>query len=175
MKIVLCSVLILSAWLSSAWLPDGNRMITQAVYTVLKTADQPVTSSTTLTNDTDLFFPVQANKKYAFRFLIPFNLAGILSGYKFQVSTPSAPSSFVHTARIENGATGGMVGLSVLTSISPQAGALATTGDHAGVWEGTLENGVNAGNLQFQFAQNVSSAPAITIKRGAYLTIMEVQ
>ena len=149
---------------------------TSAVYAIRKVADQSITSSTTLTNDTELFAPVEANKNYHFRASVPFNLAGVVSGYKFTFASPSGHTNFVCTPLIYNGGTSTLLTVAPITTPGTAvAGALATSGDHYAAWEGVLENGASAGNINFQFAQNTSNGSAITVKRGAILIVMQVK
>lgn len=145
-----------------------------AIYPIRKTADQSVTSSTTLADDTILQFPVLASHNYQFRCVAPFALAGALSGFKLQISVPSSPTSYLCYAEVVNAVTGAIALTNIATSVSTLAGSLATMGDHMAMFEGVLENGVNAGVIKLQFAQNTSDSAAITIKRNAMLFVIEV-
>lgn len=137
--------------------------------TLEKDADQSVSSSTTLANDTHLTLPVAAGRRYKFFGCLRFNLAGIISGYKFGWSTPASPTEMYYDMRIINGATGAFVLGAISATI---AGALATSGDHGLMIGGHLSNGANAGNLVFQFAQNASDSGAITVKQNSWLSIV---
>lgn len=143
-------------------------MVTTQDYAGFSAADQSVTSSTTLVTATGLSQPVEASRGYGFQAVIMFNLAGVVSGMKFSVSTPASPTNLAYLIEILNG-----TGLSVaaLGLSAPVAGALATTGLHIARFFGTLENGSNAGNLLLQFAQNTSDASAITVKRGSWFRV----
>jgi len=130
-------------------------------------ADQSVTSSTGLVNITGMVAAVEANRAYGFLVEIQFNLAGIVSGFKFGVSAPASPTNLAYTIDVTaSGLT--IVGLGLSATI---AAALATTGLHKVTMRGVLENGANAGSLVPQFAQNVSDGSAITIKRGSFIRV----
>lgn len=136
----------------------------------LKTADQSLNSSTTLTNDNDLLQAIAANEVWRFRFFVPFNLAGVASGFKFGVNGPTAPTNLRYSMKVVNGVGGTLVTAASKSAFaSALAAALATSGDHFAEIEGAMENGANAGTLQLQFAQNTSDAGAITVQRGAFL------
>jgi hypothetical protein len=65
-----------------------------------------------------------------------------------------------------------LVSAATLSAFGPMlAGALATIGTHILSVEGLIENGPNAGAITFQFAQNVSNASAITVKRGSSMVL----
>lgn len=130
-----------------------------------------VTSNTTLQNDGDLIHPVLANGNYQFYLWVNFNVAGILSGYKFQLNAPASPTSFQASSFVINGSTGAIANSSVLTTIASVAGGLAAAGDHILIIEGLLANGNNSGNLQFQMAQNVSNGAAITRQLNSFLRV----
>lgn len=130
-------------------------------------ADQAITSNVTLANITGLVCQVEANRAYGFTAEIQFNLAGIVSGFKFGVSNPASPTNLVYTIEaISSVAIIAGIGLTATLGA-----ALATTGLHVcHIW-GVLENGANAGNLSIQVAQNTSDASALTVKRGSHLKI----
>lgn len=134
-----------------------------------------ITSQTTLQSDAVLVIPIQASRAVKVRAFIPFALAGIISGYKFGISGPASPTNIIFTAQVQNAVTGVLALSGVATALGQViAGALATSGDHFCMIEGTVENGVNAGNLTIQVAQNTSDASAITIKRGACFEVLPV-
>ena len=142
-------------------------------YVLRKSADQAVANSTTLTDDTDLSFAVTASRTYCFRLSIPFNLAGVVSGYKFQLSLPSGLTSLVWNGQVYNAVSLALVSVQVLTSVTVISGALATSGDHLLQMEGTVEVGGTGGSLTLQFAQNTSSGSAITVKKNATMIVQE--
>lgn len=146
-------------------------MNTTQLLTEFLRADQSLTSNTTLTTITGFSAAMEASRAYAFESEIHFNLAGIVSGQKFSVITPASPTNALYKIEIVNG-TG--LTIAALSLSAPLAAALATTGLHLAKLGGVIENGVNAGNLVIQFAQNVSDGSAITIKRGSFLKVWNI-
>lgn len=128
-------------------------------------SDQAITSSTALANITAFVAAMEASRAYGFHAQIQFNLAGIVSGFKFGVSTPASPTNLIYSITVlSSGLLVAGLGLSATLSA-----ALTTTGLHKAEYSGVVENGANAGNLALQFAQNVSDGSAITIKRGSWM------
>lgn len=141
-----------------------NQMASRSVYPQRKTADEAVTSSTTLQDDDELQFYVPANGKYHYRFHVPVNLSGIVSGYKFQVVLPTGVSEVVQTEKVFNGIAATLVAVKVEASVTVLSGALASAGDHVLEIEGAVVNGSTADYMKLQFAQNTSDASAITVQ-----------
>ena len=75
----------------------------QRRFLIEKAADQSVVNSTTLTNDSVLLFPIDALEVWSFTILVPFNVAGVASGFKMTVTGPAAPTSIRWTAFALNG------------------------------------------------------------------------
>lgn len=140
---------------------------TVAIYSVSKSSDEGVTSSTALQDDDHLFDPVYSGRKYKFRFYLVFNLAGITSGYKFGVTLPGSSTGTI-TYKVTNVGGAALAGTSVGNATGTIGGALAATGDHICEIEGFFTAGAD-GNIRLQFAQNVSSGNALTVKAGSVL------
>lgn len=147
---------------------------TSAVYVARQAADQSVTSSTTLVDSDNLKVSVAANKKYYYRVFAPFALDGVVSGYKFQLTLPSGIAHIIQDDQVLNGITSTIVLIRIDITVTIISGALASSGDHVLLIEGSFENGVNAGDVKLQFAQNTSDGSAITLKKGAVLFVSPV-
>lgn len=143
-------------------------MTTTQDYSGFVTGDITITANTTLADITGLVHPMQANKSYGFIAELLYNLAGIISGQKFAVNTPASPTNVAYRIEVVNGT--GLTLAAVGLSAAVGAG-LAQTGLHLAKISGVIENGVNAGNLSIQAAQNTSDASALTIKRGSWLRV----
>jgi hypothetical protein len=142
--------------------------------TIIQAANQAVTSNTTPQSSNTLTVNLGANKKYKVNVLAPFSLAGVLSGYKFQLSGPASPTNIIGVSSVLSNLLA-VVATQLDSSFSSAfAGALATASTHYYKWDGVIENGSNAGALTVQFAQNTSDSSAITLLRGGYLAIEEV-
>lgn len=137
-------------------------------------SDQSLTSQTSPQDATGISVAVDANKAYSFRLYAPFNLAGVVSGYKFQLVGPNSPTNYIATYKLFT-SLGALLGEATQTSLSTLiSGALATIGDHLIEINGLLENGVNSGTLKLQFAQNTSDGSAIVLKRGSFIELQEI-
>lgn len=145
-------------------------MITAQINAATLPADQGVASSTALVGINSLTFPVAANSSYMFSAFIPFALTAILGGCKFDVSAPAAPNSLTYSIKTVNSVGFSLAGAAVS---GPLDTVLPNVGSHFCEIFGTLENGVNAGNLTIMFAQHASNANAITVKRGASFSVIQ--
>ena len=121
-----------------------------------------------------LSFPIAANAKAHLKFWLPFTEAGTAAGIAFELLTPAAGVLYLLSFFITN-----LVATHVATDnagLQTAAAAFTGTGANAGnylaVVEATIFNGVNAGNLDLQFAQKVSDAGATTVLEGGYAEIV---
>jgi hypothetical protein len=139
----------------------------------VKSADQSVTSSTTLVDATDLSAAVLANKTYRIRGVIFFATAASVSGVKFGVNGPTSPTSVFLGSNIMTGANGVSSVVATAYNVAIHSGSGATIGTGARYWylDGILINGANAGTLQIQFAQATSDAGAVTVNRGSIFEV----
>jgi hypothetical protein len=136
------------------------------IKTVRKSSDQTVTSSTTLVNDSQLLFAVAANETYIFQAWLYTYAADGTPDIKVTFTGPSGSTVFWSSSQVIFNAAGA----TTLTVVAPGA----TTADlfvdanlRAIQLYGTILNGGTAGNLQFQFAQNTSSANGTSVKAGS--------
>jgi hypothetical protein len=118
--------------------------------------------------------PVAAGQKVKFRFYLPINLVGAAGGAKFSVDVPAAPALFVQSSILIDQTTATPVFFplgTVGTIVAPAAvgGTLTVIGRHVAIIEGSLVNGVTAGNIKLQFAQNVTNATASELSAGAWM------
>jgi hypothetical protein len=157
---------------------DGNLSIlgiTGLWLTATKSADESVISNATLQNDDHLKFTMAANTTYQFELTAFFDTVST-ARLKFGFNGPASPTLLRITRQyIGPGdtvwqATGGAAGATLT--------AYDTTGTNAGgngtgglikAW-GVIQNGANAGDFNFTFAQQSSNVNAITVLKGSYLT-----
>lgn len=161
----------------------GNLSVTGIGYRafVRKTADESVTSSTTLQNDNELTLAVAANCTYAFRvWLLATDATDANGDIKFGFTFPtSAVCHFSgkgpHTL-LASGAFGDgeYIGRNTATSGSTVASYGLTTSVIGIEITGLLIVGANAGNLQLQWAQNTSDANATTVQAGSFMILERV-
>ena len=132
----------------------------------VKSADQSRTSSTVLTNATDMSFSVAANTYYSFQFQLLFNIAGAGAGtgggLNISITCPAGGTlMFGSPGGLYSGATGSGTTYVLVssTNLIVPLNVMIT---------GYLSNGANAGTLQLQFSQNTSSANAVTMRKGSW-------
>lgn len=134
-----------------------------------KTADEPVTSSTTLQDDDHLVVPVLANGVYLIEGLII--AQGATAGdIKLGFTYPASPLSnywsmrkFHNPAQVTGEGAAGSEQADV--AVTPSPVVLLTI---------IFRNGVNAGNWKVQWAQNASNGTATIVKAGSYLKYRKV-
>jgi hypothetical protein len=143
-------------------------MVTTQFWSCFLAADQAVTSSTALVDVTGFTFAMEASRTYGFDGHLYFNLGGVVSGVKLGVGLPASPTNTNYMLEVVNGTGLSLVALGMNAGV---ATALATGGLHVSRVGGIIENGVNAGNLSLQFAQNTSNGSAITAKRGSWFRV----
>lgn len=132
-----------------------------------KPSDESVTSSTTLQDDNDFAFAVEANARYAVWGLFLFN-AGTTPDFKFQWSLPSGAT--IDGLVTELGATHVWNAFSEAASKTlPGSGA-----DLPELFMATLITGGTPGTAQLRWAQNTSDGGATTMKSGSYVAWQKV-
>jgi hypothetical protein len=137
---------------------------------VAKTADETVTASTVMQNDDILSLPVEANTRYALTLCLMFN-APATPDLKIGWAYPSGTTLKWH--RESTGVTGAtkLADALVETDIEPIAGDGA---DDVFVIQGLVTVGSTAGNVTFQWAQNVSDASGTIVRAGSWFRLEAV-
>jgi hypothetical protein len=149
-----------------------NALASATIITARKTANQSVTSSTTVANDTHLTFAVAANEVWMFSlylglsFLSGANLKATMNGPSGATILWSfTPNLMLDTGFAPIGPPGKGLGVTDIT----YADATATTVGISGV----IVNGSTAGSCTLQWAQGTSSGSASTIKINSYLVAIK--
>lgn len=140
----------------------------------IKASDQSVTSSTVLVNDTALLLPLAANASYEVwleGFWFPVN-GSATPGLTFAFTAP-AGATFTYSQVTSDGAGKAVV---VDLSLAGDTGKLAAA---SGPFSPLSIHGIcvmssTAGNLQYQFTQNLSSATSTTMKAGSFITARRI-
>ena len=155
--------------------------------TVVVSADQTATqSNTTLQNVTDLVFPLAASTQYLVKGVLFFSGANtthdVKTGWTYPVDCTMkwGPSVSLSTSAVGNILT---YWSPANTGITPDALLAETDTFSFGSMNGTfgcllfaiVTNLTNAGNLQFQFSQNSSSATDLKILKGSSFEIVKLQ
>jgi hypothetical protein len=134
---------------------------------IVKAADETVTTSTTLQDDDDFSIQVEANSKYLLRLLLKVNV-GTAAGLKYQFTVPSgATYDGLHVSH--NGSTPEVVSCTEAGTALYSGSSGATTL----LIEVLLETGGSAGAVTLQWAESASSG-TITIYGGSALEYKKV-
>ncbi len=140
---------------------------------VKKTADESVTSSTTMQNDDHLSFSLAASTKYAGRIVLFVNaVSDVNNNFKCQITGPASPTLVRIAIRDERGNGVAAMVPTVLTAFSTSqavGNSVNATTDCAVFIDFLVQNGANAGTFQLQWAQVTSSATATKVYAGSYL------
>jgi len=115
-----------------------------------KSADQTVTGSTTLTDDSALQFAMAANTTYQIKVCLVMSFT--TGGYQYGITGPSSPT------RVRWGASNAY-GSIVSAGTTGQIIAFATF---------LVENGANTGNFKIQFAESAATG-SVTMEKGSWL------
>ena len=136
------------------------------VKTVRKSSDQSVTSSTTVVNDSQLKFAVAANETYIFQAWLYTYAADGTPDIKVTFTGPSGSTVLWSSSQVIFNA-GGSTTLTVVSAGATTADLFVDSNFRAIQLYGTILNSSTAGDLQFQWAQNTSSANSTTVKAGS--------
>ena len=134
--------------------------------------DQSVTGNTA-PQSTPLSLELQPNSSYSLELNAPFNLAGIVPGYKFILNGPTSPLRTCINPRIVT-SLGTIVSQGIITGFGTgSVAALATASNHVFEARGVVAT-TEGGTLSLSFAQNVSDAAAIMLRAGAYISATKI-
>jgi len=144
--------------------PLSNPLYSAGVGLIVpKTANEVVNNSDALQDDDELFFPIAANEVWEAEFII-YALQGASNApnFKYAITTPALSTVFYWRVGPDDAGT-----------LVFQIGIASGSGLSADLNSGTervihikclVINGVNAGNVQLQWAQNTATAVATTVK-----------
>lgn len=136
-----------------------------------KTADQTITSSTTLTDDTHLLIAMAANTVYKLNGLLRYACASTTPDLKIAFTIPSGTTGTIFGAGGGTNVTGQEGSISLYTP-SGSAGSIGTVffgTNNSGSFpigialNGTIRTGGTAGNIRLQWAQVTSDGNGITM------------
>lgn len=144
--------------------------------TIFKSADESVTSSTTMQDDNDFVLPVAANEKWLIEVVAFWQCNGSNGvDVKINFSTPASPTTLrIGVFAPGTGATSAEATpriQAIDTGVDIPHGVLDTTtlGHTPAIYKIYFENGANSGNLTFRWAQNNSSGTSMTLKKGSWM------
>jgi hypothetical protein len=140
-------------------------------YISLKPADQSVTSSTVLVNDTALLAPLEASTTYSFRLWLIVNSPSA-SNFKSSWTVP-AGASMKYSFQEGMPSVLGTVLQGPFTEASTLS--ISTTGsDQIMIQEGSIVVGATPGTATFRWAQNTSGGVATIVRARSLLTVQEI-
>lgn len=145
----------------------------QVVTGITKTADQSVTSSTTLVDDNEIVFAVGADETWHIRIALLYSAASGTPGLKAGVTAPTGAACNIAV----QGNTRGSDGLLDAVAYGSGTGSASVAAVNVDVDSAVsaasfftvdivVLNSSTAGNVTFQFAQKTSSLTSITVKAG---------
>ena len=133
---------------------------------ILKTADETITSDSTLSPDNTLVLALAANTKYRFRFVVHV-VSSSTPNFKYRLTGPASPTVLTFDDFLNTTAAGSS---ETLRSAYHAADVSVGTNTQAFiVLEGVVHNGANTGNLSFEWAQNTSNGASTTVLAGSSL------
>lgn len=171
-----------SVWLKEGKLLDGSGVgippsaLTEGLF-VRKTADEPLPSSIVLQNDDHLFLTLAANAIYILTGMLIYD-ASITGDFKLAFVVPTG--TFINwTAaafRIADASSSGGGSPTVQTGsgTTKNMGGIGAGSKAAAVLNGLIRVGTTPGNLQTQWAQDVSDAVATTVYTDSFLRLIKV-
>lgn len=134
---------------------------------VRKTANESVTSSTSLQNDDHLVLALGANESWEFDAFVFCTSGSNTPDIKFAFTVPTGTtlnwvSEFQEGSTVSNNSLITASGTSVNNAITSGSTDLIRI-------RGVVTTGANAGNLQFQWAQNSSNGTSTQVLANSYL------
>ncbi|HEX7963063.1 MAG TPA: hypothetical protein VF466_00585 [Candidatus Saccharimonadales bacterium] len=150
---------------NSIWMDCTNGFNTSTL-----SADQAATqSSTTMQSVTALGFTANANTTYVFDAWIPINDSNTTADSKYTFTTPTSSTLNILTDYYSS-ATANVI-CNIVTSATACANTTVNLANHFIEVRGQVIVAGTAGTVQFQFAQNTSTAVSFpVIKKGATIT-----
>jgi hypothetical protein len=136
--------------------------------TVRKATDESVASSTALQNDDELAVPLGLGEVWIFEAWIGVFSSSATGDFKLSFTVPAGAT--IRWSGLGAGNTGTdheVITSSGATDVYQITGSGGITDSI--VIHGTVVNGLTAGNLQMQWAQNTSTSAAVVVQTGSYL------
>jgi hypothetical protein len=140
-----------------------------------KTADEPVTSSTTLQDDDHLVFPIGANEEWVADYSISVGGSISTSGLKVVITSPATAIDV--SATLVGGVFGECKSGHIVSAVSPiefTAAEFVSSGTghlHISAW---FLNGATPGSVTLRFAQETSSGTAIVFLKGSRMVAHQI-
>jgi trimeric autotransporter adhesin len=133
---------------------------------VLKAADQSVTNSTTLVNDSELFVSLAANTNYIFEGYLIIDCSNTAPDIKFAVT---APSGVVFNITLIGGDNGTNTDESVLNTSGTAGSRINISTVSAVLIKGIVKMGSTAGPIRLQWTQNAAGAQSVFVRANSWI------
>lgn len=158
------------AWVNGAWAFLGSGGASDGIW-LFKTADETRNNDNTLTADTDLQTPVDANTGYAFWGWVTY-VSDASADFAYVISEPDG----VMMAILHKGNEGvGSLGVELVDeSWSGNSTATGGTTRYIVYFTGYLVTGVAGGTFSFDWSQNLSNANDTTVKKGSWMRVKKL-
>ncbi len=154
---------------SGVWVLEGAD-----IQVVRKTADESVTSSTTVQQDDHLSLPFLANSVYIFEFRL---VADGAAGIKFEIWSNNGTKSHITLFGTDPGTGNPKIGsfqwTATATSGAGSSGGFSESLDDMLVIGQLITSGA-AGTVRVAWAQNTSSGSAITVRAGSWMRLTRI-
>jgi len=152
---------------TEAYNDDIIGLTSASVATVVKKVDQTIVSDTTFQDDDELLFTMQANKTYA-GLLFLFFQSGVTPDFKYQCTVPVGAS-----CRNLSQTFSGSIDQQTRDMTGSSGNILMTGGIRHLSTNFRVINGANAGDWNFQWAQNTSDPGDTLVEQGSSLIVWE--
>jgi len=138
--------------------------------TFVLAANAVITSNATLATLTGMSSPIAANQTQQIKAWIPFTV-GATGGIRFQLVVPAGGTIFVATFNLRDNVTPATI-TAIQVASAAFTNALAVAGTHWLEIEATIVNGLTAGNVLLQAAQNTVDVLSLTVLRGTAMKVI---
>jgi hypothetical protein len=133
--------------------------------------DLVVNNSDTLVTVPALSFAIGKYERYALRYTFHFTTANAAGDPKYLVDAPASPTLFRQTSWQQHPLDTALTTPAIATAEGAVNVADADAGNGFILVNLLLVNGANAGNVNFQFAQQAAHASDTTLRAGSYIEI----
>lgn len=138
-----------------------------------KTSNEARQSNTAITADAVLKVPLIASRVVAFRFLVFYNTPGA-ADFKFDLHGPTSPTVLRYKVwlLVPAIASPALADYDFETTYDVVKTMVGTGTDGWLQIDGIVQNGANAGDLEFRWAQNTSTGSDTTVYAGSFVTYL---
>jgi hypothetical protein len=137
---------------------------------IVKSADESIDNSNVLQDDDELQFPMLANTTYHVRLIVFFE-AGATPDFKYRVEGPTAPTLVLRNLSTKVPGSGTPAPIAVISGFDGSDRNLGGAAGHGCIIEEIIvQNGANAGDFKFRFAQQTATtSDPVTVYAGSSL------